>query len=142
MNHNPEDSDPAYRPDIHPNFTAHSDFDWQALLAACDGEDGKDAGRETAVTVIHALVTYEVGGRWQWRQGRSVGLRSVALAWLLYPQLFSHASEVEMARKLKTARQRFSRAVADAAKRFGLRHPGQRFRGDRVAKVSASDKGI
>ena len=118
----PHASCPRPAPEAHTSV----DFDWAEVVRNLDDYD-KEAVKEATLTVVHGVIMHLLSDRWANKGGRTVGLRGIALAWVLYPSRFGNMSQEAIAKRLGIKRAHFCEYVTEAARTFRLRHPGQRY---------------
>jgi hypothetical protein len=110
-----------------PVDAADQDFDWQRLYAQL-GEDARsgDYDRELAETVIRLLEVL-VKKRDRPMYPMSVGLRVIALAWVLNPAYFKGCpSARDLAKRCRVKPSTFARFTGEASRMIRWRNRGQR----------------
>jgi hypothetical protein len=117
-------------PCIDPLFTTTTDFDWpelSRLLGEANELDEND--RETLVRLINEIVTWAITANSTPRLDL-VGIRVVALAWIVNPALFDGASATTLAKKAGINVDRIHQATGAASRRFGIRSHAQSHAGN------------
>ena len=114
---------------VDPLFSAHQDFDYDAVEVAlgCAPEQLDDDSCSRLATALIVMLRWIIGGQ-KLQPGceNLIGTRAVAAAWVLKPDLFDSVSQAELGRQLgKTHQVGISKHAAEFTRLFNVRNRGQ-----------------
>jgi AraC-like DNA-binding protein len=113
---------------LAPAFNGNPDFDWESVFAHCDGDDISD---EQEVRALATKMTARATAKLlDWllevnlqdhRALKSIGVRVIAMAWVINPQKFDNASLAVIAKALGfKGPSSLSPSAAEFARQFGI----------------------
>lgn len=111
-------------PGVHPSAKKYADFDWEALsvLLGEATEDLSERDFSALASAFHEILAWVIKGD----KLDLIGRRTVALAWMLDPNLFEGKSAASLAKKMGIHKERLSECVSESSRRFGIRNSSQK----------------
>jgi hypothetical protein len=123
---------------LNPAFHGNPDFDWETVFASLDGEDHSNSNTMAddstrcgayamSARLLARLLDWLIDANLKDSRGevvlRSIGVRTVAMAWVINPQRFDNASLAVIAKSLgfKGANS-ISPLSAEFSRRFGIQN--------------------
>jgi hypothetical protein len=104
------------------------DFDWQGLYE-CLGEDARNSDNDARlVETVVRLLQLLLGNTTRPARPWTIGLRVIALAWVLSPTYFKGSPSLcELARRYRAKASRLSEMTGEVSRWIGWRNRGQCF---------------
>ncbi len=124
---NPDFNEASLSDDLDPIDGKSVDFDWAALSAAlCEKTVGSDVDADRAELILRLLIAI-LGDPSQSRlHPQAVGLRLIAMVWLLNPANFEGSPSVtELAKRCGVSAAALAQYTGRASRLIGWRNRGQ-----------------